>query len=352
MRRFLLLCACVLLHGCQPADPGRELQADYLQRLANGLESTVTPETPKLDDWRMPPRRERLSAIPELRVSLLELLIDLHRCPRLQQLIGERNNSLGKQMAPSHRLDYEGRLIVALTGCRRTLAGADDPEILASLDTLLAEKRQQLPAVFWNAFNAGGETEHYLRFAARPLAPQAGSDEAALLALEQLASLIESLPGQLPPPAERLDELFFALQASQAGPALITSLASLRATLDAGSRLLEERQHERPACPLGQPTPRGRLLQNLFVKYYAGQLQPYLAEAHQRGLRWSSALQRLARAPQVPAATRDYLLRLAGERDSLWSGFQMATRRHVRAWQDTLRACQLAPGQSGWQPGA
>ncbi len=349
----VLLLASLLLAGCQPTDSGRAVQEDYLQRLANGLESSAVPAAPaSLEHWRMPPRRERLLAIPELRVGLLELLIDLHRCPRLQQLIGERNNSLGKQMAPSRRLDYEGRLIVALKNCQQTLAHGDDAETRNSLERLLAEKRRQLPAVFWNAFNAGGELERYLRFAAQPLAMQASDDEAALLALEQLASLVEQLPDTLPPPAERLDELFFALHASQGGPALIASLASLQATLGAGSQMLEERQNRRPACPLGRPTPRGRLLQNLFVKYYAGQLQPYLAEVHQRGRRWSEALQRLATAPQAPPATRDYLLRLAGGQDSLWSGFEAATQRHVQAWQDTLRACQLAPGQSGWQPGA
>lgn len=349
MRRGVLLALLLLLAACQPGDPGQALQDDYLARLANGLELDLAAAPPaSLEQWRMPPRRERLLATPELRIGLLDLLIDMHRCPRLQQLIAERNNSLGKQMVASRRLGYEGQLIAALQDCLPVLARPADAATRDTLQALLAAKREQLPAVFWNAVNAGPEVEQYLRFAPRALAPEAPGDEAALLALERLAEIGTRLPAALPPAPEALDELFFALHASSGGPELITSLQRLTATLEAGSKLLERRQATRPLCPQGRPTPRGRLMQNLFVKYYAGQLQPYLATVHQRGQRWSAALRRLAGAPGIPSASRDYLLALAGTEHSLWSGLNAASQRHVQAWQDSLRRCQLAPGQSGW----
>lgn len=348
-----LILLSLLLGACQPTDSGRALQEDYLQRLANGLDSALPSPAPlALEVWRLPPRRERVQEIPALRIGLLDLLIDLHRCPRLQQLISERNNSLGKQMTASHRLGYEGQLITALEACLPLLAGEEavaEEDSLQTLQTLLTSKRQQLPAVFWNAFNASPEVEGYLRFDRQPLPTSALDDSAALLALEQLAEIAEQLPERLPPEPEQLDELFFALQQSAGGGQLIHSLLQLQQTLEHGSQLLEERQAQRPLCPLGTPTPRGRLAQNLFVKFYAGELQPYMSEVDQRGQRWSTALRRLAESRAIPAATRQYLLRLAGEEHSLWSAFRNASRRHVQAWQDTLRSCQLAPGQAGWQ---
>ncbi|MBS7660752.1 DUF3080 family protein [Pseudomonas lalucatii] len=348
--RILVLLGLLGLAACGPADDGLDLQADYLQRLDNAVEgdgfADFAPD--QLLRYRMPPRRERLIEIPEIRIGLLDLLIDVRRCPALQQQISLRNSSLGKQLQPSSRLGYEGDLLRALHACLDSLETGRNPHLQATLSALAQEKRRQLPAVFWNAVNGSAEVERYLRFADRALPVQPAEDAAALDALAQLAALGTALPQRLPPPVARLDPLFFALHGSDQGGQLITSLASLRHTLEQASLLLERRLQHRPLCPQGKPTRDGRILQNIFVKFYAGGLQPYLAMVHQRGQRWSDSLRRLGEAPQIPPGTRDYLLDLAGERDSLWQGFQRANQRHVRAWQQTLRSCGLAPGQTGW----
>ncbi|SDG25521.1 Protein of unknown function [Pseudomonas benzenivorans] len=352
--RLLALLSLLALAACQPADDGLAVQADYLQRLNNALEGDQVADFDRaqLLRYRMPARRERLIEIPEMRIGLLELLLDVRRCPALQQQISLRNSSLGKQLPPSSRLAYEGDLLRALDTCRAALQRDGNPALRAVLDDLAAQKRTQLPAVFWNALNGSREVERYLRFAeqALPLAPH--EDNAAHAALAQLARLGNALPQTLPPPAAQLDPLFFALHSSPQGGQLITSLASLRHSLNQASRILEDRQRHRPVCPLGQATPRGRILQNIFVKYYAGALQPYLAQVHQRGLGWSHSLRQLGATPQIPPATHGYLLSLGGLEQSLWADFQAATARHVRAWQDTLQHCGLAPGQSGWDHGA
>jgi hypothetical protein len=339
-----------MLCACTPGDDGLALQTDYLQRLNNVLEGdTVAPfDKDQLTRYRMPPRRERLQPIADVRISLLDLLIDVRRCPELQQLISQRNSILGKQLVPSRRLAYEGDLLRAIDTCLPRLSAERDQELRTTLGELAAEKRQQLPRVFWNALNGSVEVERYLRFADQALPVDAAEDNAAMDALTQLADLAHALPQRLPPPASELDPLFFALHASVQGGQLITSLASLSHNLNQGSELLESRQRQRPVCPLGQTTPRGRILQNIFVKYYAGALQPYLAEVDQRGQGWSRSLRQLTAANEIPPAMGDYLLSLAGTESSLWADFQQATARHVRAWQTTLKSCGLAPGQAGW----
>lgn len=348
MNRLAALLCLILLAGCGPTDDGLALQADYLQRLNRALEADgfVAFDSRSASRYRMPPRRERLLALPELRIGLLDLVLDARRCPRLQQLISQRNSSLGKQLVPSQRLGYEGDLLRAIDDCLPHLP--DDAGLKATLQRLALDKREQLPAVFWNALNGSREFERYLRFDDDALPQNLDEDDAALDALEQLAGIGGGLPQRLPPPAEQLEPLFFALYASDQGGELITSLASLGHSLDAGSTLLEQRQARRPVCPLGQATPRGRILQNVFVKFYAGGLQPYLAQVDQRGRRWQAALQRLQEVDGIPSATRAHLQRLAGEEDSLWREFRAATARHVEAWQALLNSCGLAPGQAGW----
>ncbi|NQD91735.1 DUF3080 family protein [Pseudomonas sp. CrR25] len=349
-RTTLILLSFLALVACQPAGEGLDLQADYLQRLNNAVEGDGAEafDPAQLLHYRMPARRERLIELADVRIGLLDLLIDVRRCPALQQQIGLRNSSLGKQLVPSRRLAYEGDLLRALDACRNALPANADAKLRHMLETLIEEKRRQLPAVFWNALNGSVEVERYLRFAEQALPATAQEDHAALDALAQLALLGNALPERLPPPAAQLDPLFFALHSSEQGGQLITSLASLGHTLDQASRLLEYRQQHRPACPQGRPTPRGRILQNVFVKFYAGALQPYLAQVHQRGQRWSNSLRQLSAAPRIPAATRAYLLGLAGPERSLWQDVETATTRHVRAWQTTLKSCGLAPGQAGW----
>lgn len=347
IRPALLLCF-LLIAGCSPANDGLALQNDYLARLQRSLDAADVPtfDSRSASQYRLPPRRERLQALPELRIGLLDLVIDARRCPHLQQLISQRNSSLGKQLMPSQRLGYEGDLLRAIDDCLPHLQ--DDSSLKATLQRLASDKRQQLPAVFWNALNGSPEFENYLRFADQALPVDNQEDSAALDALQRLASIGAGIPAQLPPSAGELEPLFFALYASEQGSQLITSLASLRHTLDAGSEMLEQRQQNRPLCPLGQATPRGRILQNIFIKFYAGGLQPYLAQVDQRGQQWQAVLLQLQRIEGIPPATGEHLQRLAGEQDSLWQDFRAATARHVRAWQKLLNSCGLAPGQAGW----
>ena len=122
--RCLAILACLSLCACTPGDDGLALQADYLQRLNNVLEGdTVAPfDKGELTRYRMPPRRERLQPIAEVRIGLLDLLIDVRRCPELQQQISQRNSILGKQLVPSRRLAYEGDLLRAIEACLPRLA--------------------------------------------------------------------------------------------------------------------------------------------------------------------------------------------------------------------------------------
>ncbi len=348
MTRLTLLLCFFMLAGCGPANDGLALQSDYLQRLQRSLDAADVSafDSRSVSQYRLPARRERILELPELRIGLLDLIIDARRCPHLQQLISQRNSSLGKQLMPSQRLGYEGDLLRAIDNCLPHLQ--DDSSLKPALQRLANDKRQQLPAVFWNALNGSPEFEHYLRFADQALPVDAQEDSAALDALQRLAHIGAALPAQLPPGAEQLEPLYFALYASEQGGQLITSLASLRHTLDAGSELLEQRQQSRPLCPLSQATPRGRILQNIFVKFYAGGLQPYLAQVDQRGQQWQAALLQLQGIEGIPTGTGEHLLRLAGEQDSLWQDFRTATARHVKAWQTLLNSCGLAPGQAGW----
>lgn len=346
------LCLCLLLAGCDRAPPAVQQMDNYLERLGRVLDQEYSGyDDTQLSRYRLPERRERLIEIEPMRLSLLELLVETRRCKPLQQRVSERNSILGKVMPWSHRLAFEGELIRAIDDCIVTLS--DDPdraELVTELEQLAAQKRAQLPAVFWNALNASEEFEYYLRFSAEPLPVQNQplEDRQGVLALGQLAQVGQALPAQLPPPLPELEAHFQALGQSDRSSQLIHSLSRLTQVLGQATRMLNS-PAARQLCPMGQPTARSRILLNVFVLFYAGEIQPYMAQIQRLGRPWEQNIARLAAVPAIPDATARYLDTLANDGRSLWNDYQTQLAAHSEAWQEVLGACQMRPGQAGWQ---
>lgn len=349
--KLLITLCCLLLTGCERAPEAQRQMDNYLERLGRVLDHSWTAyDLRQLSDYRMPERRERMLDIPELRLGMLDLVVESRRCQTLQQRVGERNSSLGKVMPWSHRFAHDGALLTAIDQCLAVIA--DDPsreDLRKQLQEIAKGKRQALPATFWNALNATPEFEYYLRFADRPLpvSELPLQDRDAVAAMQRLANIGAGLPEQLPPDREELESLFQALQRSTRGSQLVNSLAQLTHTLDQATAMLDGPAAAK-LCPLQRPTPRARILQNVFVTFYAGEIQPYIAQVQRLGQPWQQALQQLSAVQQIPPSTETYLGALGTEQDSLWQRYQNSLDAHSKAWQNVLGTCQLQPGQPGW----
>jgi hypothetical protein len=125
-------------------------------------------------------------------------------------------------------------------------------------------------------------------------------------------------------------------------------VALLTAVFADVAALIEEREARQPICPLGRPTPRAEILRNVFTRYYAEGVQPYLADVSVQTERWLEALDEL-RALQLTDAPPGFDAQTAiildhDARGSEWQALVQARDRHTRAWQDLLRRCGLGPG--------
>lgn len=355
MRPILLtLTCCMILTGCARAPEANRQMDNYLERISRVLDASWTPfASQALSRYRLSERRERMLPIPELRLGMLDLLVEARRCQTLQQSVSQRNSSLGRVMPWSHRLAADGELIRAIEDCIAVISESPDREALqADLRAIAQAKRDALPAVFWNALNASSEFEYYLRFADTPLPVSAAAmnDQATMDALRQLSQIGFELPASLPPERAELERHFQALHRSQRGSELIHSLARVTHTLAQATLMLNSERAQK-LCPLGQPTERSRILFNVFVTFYAGEIQPYLAQVQRLGQPWQQRLRELAEVPGIPGATHTYLQSLVGDTDSLWADYQTQLTAHSTAWQEVLGRCQLRPGQPGWDQG-
>jgi hypothetical protein len=352
LRMAMLLVALLGVTACQPQPEASRQMDNYLERVGRVLGQSWEPwQSDSLSDYRLPPRRERMLEVPEIRIGLLDLVVESRRCQTLQQVVSERNSSLGRLMPASHLLAYEGDLLRAIEACLQVIEGDDSRAGLRKqLSEIMQIKRDNLPAAFWNALNGSGEFESYLRFADRPLPVTATpvTDHEALAALQVLAGIGAALPDELPPGREQIEPLLQALQRSDRSSQLIHTLSRLTHTLEQAAAMLEARPPNH-LCPLGAPTERSRILMNVFTTFYAGELQPILAQTQRLGTPWQSSLAALSQVPGAPEPTAEYLASLVTADDSLWNRYQRGLARHTQAWQEVLGACQQGPGQEGWQ---
>lgn len=94
------VCALSLL-GCNPFSDAESLTDEYLERLARVLDTAPVPRA-ELPAASIPPRRrERILALPELDLGMLDFL-SLYGC-ELQYVVGERNSVMGKVMQPDRK---------------------------------------------------------------------------------------------------------------------------------------------------------------------------------------------------------------------------------------------------------
>ncbi|GGO75832.1 hypothetical protein GCM10011348_01560 [Marinobacterium nitratireducens] len=348
--RWLTLAMLVLLAGCDRSSPEAMLD-NYSTRVARTIDETIDPDLEVADALPLfPARRDRVQPLSDLRQGLIEVLA-LRHCDLLH-LIAERNSSLGKFMAPSQQLVYELRFFDRLRACRKRLYRADesDVELLEQVNAIYAVKLRELPRALWNAIYASQEMEANFSRGDAPL-PLSETDATppAIGALEQLTDIVRltTRPDWRPPELlARIEEPYEALHRDHFGSQLLKSVVLLTRTLESTALALERREQRYPLCPQDRATPDAKILLNVFGKFYAGEVQPYLARVHRQGERWRSLHAELLRSLPATPAMLDYWDQVySGDNpSSLWQRYTAAREHHTQAWQSVLRRCQLMPG--------
>lgn len=332
--------------GCAGNDSPEARFDDYLSRLARTLD--VARPALAVPTARLYPAKRDLQLPVEAPRTGWIGLFQLHRCG-LVNLVSERNSILGR-VAPAHeRLAYESELLAGLLACRADLAseGGDDVEFSASLDELIAIKRQAVPRIFWNRTLGGDGAAHLFSLAGRPPSTTptaAGRDSRA--ALEVLTQAGQRLANGATLRADELASTYQRLENSTYGGQLQRAAIDAAAALNTARTLIERRLARRPICFNGQPSRRGRTLQTILLEVYGPRVQAYLADLVRAGRQWRatvSALVGVQRVP-IPSAWGAYRQATLAPDRGVWAQLDTAIRRHTERWQDMLGDCSLMPG--------
>ncbi|WP_286237715.1 DUF3080 family protein [Neptuniibacter halophilus] len=353
MLLLLLTCTALGLTGCSRDTPEAMLE-NYLYRLSNSLElEQPAPFSPPVRAG-FPLKRERILATEEIREGLLDVL-RLQEC-NLVLMIAERNSSLGKVYRPSLKLAYELRFFSALSQCRQRLANQEsaDQALLRRLDEIYQVKQQNLPLELWNGIFSSEAIEANFSRDRTPLPLRDdGTVAASQAALSQLVALTGHPPGWFESPDSAIPDLepsYEILHKNASGTRVFSSLELMTHYLNTASSLINTRLAQRPLCYNQQASTQGKILRNVFFKFYIGDVQPYLALVHNQSAPWMklnadllSNFQQLN--IQIPESMQAYYAKMISisAPEGLWQQYIRARDQHTQSWQRLLKQCGLMP---------
>ncbi|WP_372627567.1 DUF3080 family protein [Arsukibacterium sp.] len=270
---LMLLVVSVSLSGCSKPDSKATL-TDYQQRLTRVLE---------LDDIKvqlaplatLPRPSELRQPLPDIRLELSEAWAS-RECG-LDQLIGERNSSLGRVFQPSQQLHYELRLLAQLDNCLQQ-------ELTQALQQQLGEWRSQKQQSVTLALSNMLLTDDTLRKQWQGnngglVAGDSGGFVASSGALHNLVSLAEQISQQQWQQAAVVD-----IEQSLAMLYQHNFLNKLQSSLRYSAAWFSQVNPQLLAiapeslCPNGRSTEQLKILTTVFSKFFIGEVQAHLAE--------------------------------------------------------------------------
>lgn len=348
IRRVWIALLLAVLAGCSAGGPEAEL-ADYRIRVGRALDG-VTPSPSQPQPLTAYPRpRDRRVAVAEPRLSVWDLL-QLLDC-ELARSITRRNGAMGRVLPDSQRLLLELDMLDAASRC---VPAITDAQLRLRLTEAFGARRGALPDRFWNAVPGGEEMAGFQSADVAPLAlAPAGEPDLRFARLvdrwlsqlawlqaranEPVAAPLGDRPAGLADAADFEADLA-ALRATRIGGATRRTVGLLDGTLAAVATAIDAPER---ICPQQRPTPRARILRNVFQRSYAGVVQPGMARITRTAQRLEAQFGRLLAATDAPApAVVDWY-------DAQWrrplASLRRSTDRHTRAWQQLFEVCGLSP---------
>ncbi|MFN3899595.1 MAG: DUF3080 family protein [Alishewanella aestuarii] len=296
-----LLVLALLLSGCSDS-AGVATLRDYQQRLNRVLElDSAKPQLPAAA--ALPAKSALQQPLPDLRIDLLDAFAT-RRCG-LDQLIAERNSSLGKVFTASKRLHYELRFLATLELC---LTEAWDEPLKSQLSQVYQQKQQTIGIALSNMLQTDDTLRKTWLGSNKALTP--GSDNgftASLGALQQLLELKQAIDREDWYSASRIDPeaALASLYRSDFFPQLQFSLRYANSWFNAVNPQLLSLA---PAslCPRGQ-SEQLTILTTVFRKYFIGEVQAYLAKLNRyQQQSWPLIAELYQDSPLLPVLQQRY----------------------------------------------
>ncbi|MBQ4845549.1 DUF3080 family protein [Pseudoalteromonas sp. MMG005] len=334
LKLALISLSIFTLTGCSPQPS--EIYHEYQNRLSTALNST----TPDIPDSRSLHHPNVTRPTSTLSISIIELA-SINHC-RLSQTIAKRNNQLGKVQLPSEALKYSVQFVQQANECINS-GQTNNPLIKDKLLEARREKQHQLNLFFEHMLFSERELKQFTHLAATEVSFDRHSElqNQTLEALAQLVQLkqllsqkdkIENLE------ATEITTVLKKLHKNAFVQRVITSARQQVLLNQATSAWLHTVDIENTVCPSGKNKQKAHILNNIFSKYYLGQLQGYQAQL-------TSMLQKVS--PFLAALWQNHpeLVQWVDENNPqyLLTQLKSSAISHVKWWQTFYKTCKIRP---------
>jgi len=115
--------------------------------------------------------------------------------------------------------------------------------------------------------------------------------------------------------------------------------------LQQADKILSVRINERPLCRQQQANAQFTIVNNVFYKYYIGQVQPYISGIYKQSVVVFSAIDELVKIqePSRIQALTDFWAAVYRDKNSEWQLFNRQVKNHTLNWQALLKQCGKLP---------
>lgn len=322
---LLALLACALT-ACDARRHMAAPLADYV--------SAVEALTVERDDApdvlaRLPRARERRIDIPPGPTLDVRGFLGVHGCG-LGEVVGQRNNALGRVMTFSQRALYTLRFLAIAERCIPTV----EPPLRDTLQAAVEHKARHLPADVFNAVWAGKEVA--ILFAPGEVPFDAAAADRAARAASALTDVVGALRRREPADLEAALAPLHDIRVARAG---LQRMEHARFALTAVTDRLARAMPDAAGCAD---------LRRVFERHYVARVQPLLAENARTLDPLIAQLRRLYAASTAgldpPPALAAFVDSHLGD-DGLPGRYHAALRAHADGWRRLFAACgQPAPG--------
>lgn len=332
-RIVALLVLSLGLAGCDLMDASQHhINADdYVTRLSRALEvEAPTADAPA--QLPLPRPRDLRISYSEDSLDLLEYL-SLSDC-QLQQVIAERNSSLGRVADATGRLRQELDFLRVGEDCAEEIR-EEEPELAARLDEALVTKRSELPKRIFEATLSGPAFRAFWRADYAPLIDAEVHSAMAALLTDVQRWVDGDYAGH-----DQLETQLKLISESSGGGVLLAWDEANR-ELSRATTMAAERQRGRPLCFEGMKTRQADVFFKVVNGYFIGGVQKTLSGVNRSTYDLMTQVEKLEAmtANVQPGAYRAW----KATRDDMIAEGRNAMREHVESLDPLLRQCGFLP---------
>ncbi|MCV2401548.1 DUF3080 domain-containing protein [Marinomonas sp. C2222] len=325
----LWLIILFVVTGCDSRFKTEDVLAQYVTDLDRSKYISISVPEVSLPNG-LPSKRYRQNNLSQFDIGLLDFL-SLQQCD-VGHVVGQKNSILGKVMPNSQRFLYELDIIKAIESCE-----IKDADLSRKLDTVVNQKRQELPIAFANALfdSAEGEAFFSLSNGFLPMNYSSGSDLELLAALDRFIGLGKVLQSAPNINGNTFENDLKTLMDSEYAGRLLYSLVRITQYLNQVSNALDATDTEVCGTPLNY-------LRQQFKQHYVEVIQPYMGRIHTSAYGVLPRLNELIEMGNFSNSFREYLeIFLMNSEVGIWRQYQLASQKHARAWTRVFETCSV-----------